>query len=417
VNGGLSTRSNVGWTLAGRIVYGASQAGLLVLLAKLGTVRMVGQFALALAVTAPVMVFASLQLRNLYATDVTGSATWSSYRALRGWGSAVGLAAVVAIAACGSFAPDVAAAIVLVGVAKTVEAQQDFAYGVFQRFGRMDCFGQSLVLRGALGLFAVAAALLIGHALVPAIAALGLAWLVVLVVLDGPRARTIRIAHEGLDHTPARPAAIRRLLLTALPLGVVILLDSLTQNAQRYAVEIFHGEEALGFYAAMAWVVVVGGAFVFALGAPLAPVLARRYAAGDRRGFGRLALALAGLGAAFGVAGVGFAAAVGETFLRIAYAPEFAAHAAAFTWVMAAGALHFVLSLTLYALTAARVLRAQPIVYLLALAVTVALSVLWVPDRGLVGAAMAAVGGWAVALVVAGALAVRAWNALPRRCS
>jgi hypothetical protein len=56
-------------------------------------------------------------------------------------------------------------------------------------------------------------------------------------------------------------------------------------------------------------------------------------------------------------------------------------------------------------------------VYLLALAVTVGLSLLWVPDRGLVGAAMAAVGGWSAALIVAVALAVQAWAALPGRSS
>jgi O-antigen/teichoic acid export membrane protein len=412
VNDGLSVRANVAWTLAGRIIYGASQAALLVILAKLGTVRMVGQFALALAVTAPVMVFASLQLRNVYATDVASKVSFATYRALRRWASVVGLAAVIAIGS--SFSREAMLAIVLVGASKAIEAQQDFAYGVFQRFGRMDRFGQSLVLRGVAGVLAVAIALRLTGELAPAIAGLGLAWLVVLVAFDGPRAEAIQRVHASPDDARTSPIAIARLLLTALPLGIVILLDSLTQNAQRYAVELFHGEEALGFYAAMAWVVVVGGAFVFALGAPLAPVLARRHAAGDRRGFGRLALALAGIGALFGLAGIVVAVCFGETFLRIAYAPEFAAHANAFTWVMIGGALHFVLSLTLYTLTAARVLRPQPFVYLLALTVTIALSLAWVPDRGLVGAAMAAVGGWSCALALAIALAVRAWAALPR---
>jgi hypothetical protein len=44
------------WTLSGNVVYAACQWGMLVVLAKLGTHQMVGEFALALAITAPIVV-------------------------------------------------------------------------------------------------------------------------------------------------------------------------------------------------------------------------------------------------------------------------------------------------------------------------------------------------------------------------
>src|SRR5512143_2641504 len=65
----LSLRRNFSWTLAGNIVYAGCQWGVLVILAKLGTPEMVGQFALGLAVTAPVIIFANLALRGVQVTD------------------------------------------------------------------------------------------------------------------------------------------------------------------------------------------------------------------------------------------------------------------------------------------------------------------------------------------------------------
>ena len=52
----LRLRVNFLWTLSGNVVYAACQWGMLVVLAKLGTHQMVGEFALALAITAPIVV-------------------------------------------------------------------------------------------------------------------------------------------------------------------------------------------------------------------------------------------------------------------------------------------------------------------------------------------------------------------------
>ncbi len=45
----LSLRTNVAWTIAGNVIYAASQWGVLIVLARLGSQEAVGQFGLALA--------------------------------------------------------------------------------------------------------------------------------------------------------------------------------------------------------------------------------------------------------------------------------------------------------------------------------------------------------------------------------
>jgi len=79
----LSLRANFLWTFVGNAVYAACQWGMLVVLAKLGTPEMVGQFALGLAVTAPVLMFFNLQLRAVQSTDSQDEYSFEHYLGLR----------------------------------------------------------------------------------------------------------------------------------------------------------------------------------------------------------------------------------------------------------------------------------------------------------------------------------------------
>ena len=98
----LTLRVNFLWTLAGNVIYAACQWGILVALAKLGTPQMVGEFALALAVTAPILIGAGLSLRSVQATDALGEYEFRDYFSLRLLTSA---AAVLAVAGVVCFSP------------------------------------------------------------------------------------------------------------------------------------------------------------------------------------------------------------------------------------------------------------------------------------------------------------------------
>src|SRR4051812_28390850 len=79
----LTLRRNFSWTFAGNVVYTGSQWGMLVVLAKLNSPEAVGQFALGLAVTAPVVMFTNLHLRVVQATDAKHQYRFGDYLALR----------------------------------------------------------------------------------------------------------------------------------------------------------------------------------------------------------------------------------------------------------------------------------------------------------------------------------------------
>lgn len=404
----LSRRASFGWTLAGRIIYGAAQWGTLVVVAKLGSVTDVGRFSLGLAVTAPVMVFCNMHLRNLYATDATGRFGWATYAQVRCITALVGLL-VCAVMAASLYQGAAAWVIGGVALAKAIEMLEDLRYGVFQRFGRMDGFSTSLILRAFAGLGVLAAIMVTTEDLRLAVVGMAAAWLGVWILHDRPRADALLAARAQSLEPKGQP---RALVMMALPMGLMWLVDSLNQNIPRYVVEANLGEELLGFYVPMTYVVTVGSAFVFALGAPLAPRLARYVVDQNAAAFAKMSLALFGLAVALGGAGIVVAATVGDLFLSLAYAESFATYQSEFVWIMIGGAMHFVLALSMYALTAARLLKTQALVYLAAALTTAGAALSWVPCGGLMGAAKASALGLAVGAGCAVAAVTWAWARL-----
>ena len=406
----LSRRASFGWTLAGRVVYGAAQWGTLGVLAKLGSIEDVGRFSLGLAVTAPVMVFCNMHLRNLYATDAEHRFSLETFLRVRRVTTLIGVL-VCWVMASSLYAGCAAWVIAGVAAAKAVEMPEDLRHGVFQRYGRMDGFSLSLMLRAGLGLGALASVLVLTGDVRWAVAAMGAAWALVWLLHDRPRARRLAAAHEPSEPGRGSP---RALVLMALPMGLMWLIDSLNQNLPRYAVEAFLGEEALGFYVPMTYVVTVGSAFVFALGAPLAPRLARYVAQRDAAAFAKVGGGLLALAAALGLMGIAVAATIGDVFLATAYADSFGRYQPEFVWIMTGGALHFVLALSMYALTAARYLRTQAALYLSAAVTTGFAAWSWVPTKGLMGAAQASTLGLAVGATGAVLAIAHAWSRLRR---
>jgi hypothetical protein len=72
---------------------------MLVVLAKLGSPEIVGQFTLGLAVTAPVVLFTNLSLREVQATDAKHQYLFSDYLGLRLLLTGLALVAITVIIA------------------------------------------------------------------------------------------------------------------------------------------------------------------------------------------------------------------------------------------------------------------------------------------------------------------------------
>lgn len=383
----LPLRVNFSWTFAGNVVYAASQWGMLVVLAKLGTPEMVGRFALGLAVTAPVIMFANLQLRAVQATDASDEYSFGEYLGLRLITTGLAFMVILGITAVSGYGRETSLVIMVLGVAKCFESVSDVIYGLLQKHERMDRIARSMIIKGPLSLTAMGVALYLTGSIAWGATALACIWLVLLLAYDIRNG--IRVAGSGVRQFRPRwrRKDLVRLAKLSLPLGIVMMLISLNTNIPRYFVERYYGEQALGYFAAIAYLMVVGNMVVNALGQSASSRLARYFSEKKRPEFRKLLLGLVLIGFVLGLSGLMVMSVTGEYVLSILYGGGYAQHYALLLWIMLSCFFFYTASFLGYGITATRAFDKFLLPYAGVTVVAIAASYLLVPKYGLVGAA------------------------------
>ena len=404
--GRLSLRANFSWTLAGNVVYNGCQWGLVIVLAKLGSPELVGQYAIALAVATPVYMFTNLGVSVVLITDVQDRRAFGEYLGHRLVFSSLGLLFIVGIVAVGGYQKDLFGIVALVGLAKFAESISDISYGLMQKQERLDVMARSLVLRGVLSLVAMTVAFYISRSLAVALAAQVVVWSGVLWLHDLPNARRWQAARPRFG-----PRMLARLSWLALPLGIVAGLGSLDAQVPRYTLEHFWGQRELGIYSAIASLGVVVSLIIVALSRSALPRLSRLYAQGAFRAFLRLLVRLIAIGAGVGLLGFVGAALVGAPFLRLVYTEEYAAYKDVLMVVM--GSMGLVAAFTFLgtAVTATQQFTVQVLIHLTKVAAIAGACFLLVAPWGALGAAWAVLIGSAVS---AAAFCLVLWRSMRR---
>ena len=390
-----SLRSSFAWTLTGNVVYAAGQWALLSLIAKLGSAEMLGEYALAVAITSPVAMLSHLNLRAVIATDIGGKHPFGDYVVVRLGATLLGLAGIALLAFVTAPTAQMILIILAVGAAQSAENVSDTFYGALQRQDRMDKIARSMMGRAILSAAALGIVLWFTRNIAYATFALAVARIVPLIVYD------VRTG-ESLHRTSVTEQWT--ILRTALPLGAALMLITLNTNLPRYAIERSLGTSELGGFAAAASFLTTGNTVVNALGQSATPRLARFYAAGDRAGFRHLALRLAAIAAGLGAAGAAFALAAGVPLLRIVYRADFTRYAGLLTLIMIAAIPIYVAGMLGYLITSVRAFQAQLPLFCLVAATCFAASWMLVPRWGLIGGPAAL--GLAACVQAAGELAI-----------
>lgn len=397
----ITLRRNFSWTFIGNVVYAASQWGMLVVFAKLGSPEMVGQFTLGLAVTAPVVMFTNLQLRVVQATDAKHQYIFGDYLGLRLLGTGLALLVIAVITLVAGYRWETSLVILLIGLTKALESVSDVFYGLSQQHEQMDRIAISLMIKGPLSLLLLGIGVYISGSVVWGVIGLAVAWTLVLVGYDiHSGALMLNIAPPipqgevpaNLGTMALQPRwqaeTLRKLAWLALPLGFVMMLISLNTNIPRYFIEWYLGEWELGIFAAIAYLMVAGNMVVSALGESASPRLAKYYAVGDSVAFRTLLLKLVGIGALLGGTAVLVALVAGEKILTLLYQPEYAQHANLFVWLMVAAGIGYISSFLGYGMTAARYFRIQIPLFALVATISAAACLWLLPILGLQGAAI-----------------------------
>lgn len=401
--GESAVRRNIASTLAGNLVFSGSQWLITVAIARLGSMAMVGQYALGLAVCVPAFAFTGLQMRAVQATDCVGTYRFADYVTVRLAGTACALAAVTVVALLMPWRRDTVLVVLAVACAKAVDSFSDVLYGLFQLRDRLDLIARAMSIRAVAGLASLALIMAVFQNASLAIAALAVVWLVALLIYERPIALRMEAARGGAPHRVATLATCGRLVVLCLPLAFVVLLLGAATSLPRVMLERHAGNQSLGVFSSVAAMSGAIGLLYSALGQTALPRLARAFTS-DREQFrtamGRMML----FSALVGLAMLAGSWCWGVRLVTMVYGRQSAVTSELVTGLVAVGVLGNTSSLLGAGLTASRRFRSQLVAALMILLVTGAVGAWLIPGWGARGAMYAGLTGACLQMVVYGYL-------------
>lgn len=382
----------------GNVLFNACRFLVLVLLARFGTVDLVGAFSAAMAWSAPIINFSMLQLRAAYVADSRNQFTFGSYVVLR-WlgmgGALIGFAALILWR--GSRDPQASVFLPLLAAvcfSKIAWSIGEIYWGVYQRTERLDLMAAANGARGVLMLlpFAIILPLLsfsqpteIGLYFwtTTACIAYGLSWLVYALLIDR------RWAHglATLDHSWTWDSTAK-LSLHAAPLGIVILIVTICDSVPQMVLDDLGegAKKALGYFSAMAYFILPLNLLILSMGQAAANRIAENFGQPKSqywRLVGGLVMATATIGGGIFLS----TWLIGEEILVLIYGNEYRTFAHVFPVIGFGGALLLLASIFGLILTATRAFMSQVPAQLIVLAVTIYTAWIWIPADPVNGAA------------------------------
>lgn len=380
-----SLRSDFIWTFGGNVVSAACQWLIIVMLAKLSSPEVVGQYMLGVAISSPIILFTTLQMRSVQATDFDNHYPFSFYLAFR----MVAMAVAIVITAITCFVTglkdETFVVVLAVCLGQAIEFVSDIYYGKMQKHERLDWIARSLIMRGPLALIAFAVVYSLTHSLIWGVVAMAMGRLTILIFFD---ARVTKFDEPAAPLTDPVKSAVQLLKLT-LPLGIVGMLVSLNIQVPRYFIEHFMSNRELGIFAALASWLAAGQLVVSALGQSAFVRIAKAHRDGDTSLFNTVVLKVSMLSLGLGMTMVIGAKIAGARILHLLFRPEYAQYQDLFVLLLAVGGVSWIASCLGYALTAIRCIRPQIVLLFVVVGTTAAFSYLLISRYGMNGAAFA----------------------------
>ena len=386
-------RRNFAWSFVGTTVYSVVQWLLLVALAKLGSSHIVGEFALILAISAPVYLTVGLNLRVVRATDVRRIWTPKQYYTLRQLLNLVSLVVAMCLGLALGLRGVSILAFLFVCLGKSVETTSLMLYGFFQLRERLDLVARSLLLRAFLGAGGFVTMLALTGELTPACAGMAAGWFVTWLIHDRLQERALQaseaeaMSNDGMMAVDSGGSAtVGSLARKAVPLGVDAGVGSVATNLPRYAVYLSLGSSQLGVFATLAYAAQVVSMITGAMGDTVVGRLAKQAELGNVKSFSRLLLKLVAFGLAVTAVTSLAAWLLGAWAIRLVLGEEYVNQPVLILLMLGAGAITMQRSLA-RGLQAAHKYSSVLLVDTVIMIATLGIAIVLVPTFGMPGAA------------------------------
>jgi len=373
--------------------FAVSQWLLIVYLARAASLEVAGHYSLALAVAAPIYLFAFLGFRTTRAAQGDRPRFGSSLVQIRlvatGVATALSLAVLVPVYWGNSIALLLTGAVIFL---KLTESCCDLVYAEKQRTRAFAGMRRSLYIRSFMLVAGTTAGFAMSADPVLVLVVVTLASLAWAVAFHGGDFRLIALdgrERASLPSTHRRQLGKHRMVaLRHLALGGSAAVSSLGPNVPRYALGLWAGPESVAIFTLLVYFPMMAQLVVVSMGQTQVATLGNEFWA-DRVAFRSRVHML--IGAALGVGAVLLAGGglMGEAVLAFLYGSEIAGYAGSLALFLMYGAVAFVVAVLHYAIVASGRYKSHLTMAVIAAATLSVMVLAWVPTHGLNGAVMA----------------------------
>jgi O-antigen/teichoic acid export membrane protein len=381
-----------------------------VYLARVGNLALAGQYALALAVAAPIFLFFSLGFRNARAAQGSRPLFGRYFVQLRVVGLFVSASLALSILLPIYWETRSAVMLILAVIFfKLVDGVSDLVYGEHQRTEAFNSLSVSLYVRSTiivLGLFVGSFLRIEPQLVVLLVSAMSVCWTLLAHVGDLRAISSSQMVRPGEQKRREEVAAIRTIFVRHASLGASATMSSLGPNIPRYALALWIGPEAVAIFSLLLYFPLLAQLVVISMGQTQVGRLGNDFRE-DRQAFRKrthMMIGGAGIVGTLLVLGGLFA---GEFLLDLLYGKELSAYGNILVLLCAYGALAFVASVLHFAIIATGMYKSYFKIVgsgalLLLLLVTIA-----VPRIDIYGAAIAMIGGMIVQVIASYAVVTK----------
>ncbi|QOJ15039.1 MAG: hypothetical protein HRU75_10455 [Planctomycetia bacterium] len=355
---GRSLKRNIVHALVGNGVYNICRFLVVVLLAKLASADVLGQYNYANALISPVILFFTFNMRAAMVADAYNRVTFGSWKTTRDLGLLASLVVVAGLCAWKWLDGATTALLLIIAflaLGKIFNQASELCWAMYLKRERLDRVAWSNVWIGVTMLvpFCVTAPiyyLLVKNGTLPAERyADGAAWaalggaigaLAVYLLYDRPSVR------GAPDCNPQWTwSSVRDVFVQVLPLGIVMLIINLCDSVPRLIMEHRTGSTtALGYFSALAYIAMTANLLLIQVGIASANRLAQHYNRNFRL-FLRLAAKLTGLALALGAVVMLGTLLVGRWLLAVVLRPDYAEYYPEFLIVVGSQCLGLLISI------------------------------------------------------------------------
>lgn len=369
------------WLLGGNLLFAFSQWLLLIGMAKLANNTMVGEYSLALAIVSPVFMLTNLQLRPIVVAEynLKDSFDYKNFFTLRLYTVIIGI-----IISCFSSlftSSSIYLTVFLLALIKAEEAISDIIYAYYNAQAKTKLISLSLTIKSTALIIVFFILLYFLKSLAFSLIGIILVYLLVLIFIDFKNINFNK-TYFHLDLSDSY-----QIILTALPLGLSVMLVALQSNLPRFFLEKFYNLEMVGIFSVFYYFVIVGGIIINSVCQFLSPQFSIYYKKNNKRQLFKLAIEAWLIGLILGFLGLAIVYFMGDVIVNLVYGKVYLNYLNTLNIIMFAGIFTYLSVVNGYLMTSLELIKIQLPLFVLLTLVTLILSYFLIIPKGLDGAA------------------------------